>query len=491
MSNGKAVNLTKTMINNLPSGGELWDAQVPGLHVRGGARGKAFCFAYKSPTSPYKSRRAGFGIISLDAARAKAGEWRDMISAGKDPLDVQAAEKQKAPPATFKDLEIRWEMEAKKSEQLWEDIKKSNRFFEMKKADRSMPFSFMKPNSIMGYRIQWKDILGHFGEKKILVSLTSAELTAMHQKFSIKMPRTGKDTQRGGPRKANIMVNFLGTLMQAAVMWGMLEETESAKFLVMFKRVRRNPEYGKERYITEEEMPKVRTALEKLKALVTPKGHKKSKKTLREDRRRAQFIEILFATGSRRNEFMTARLSWVDWSGKIKVIRLPDTKVGPQIVPLAGKVLQLLKERTDEWIEGGQKAEEDWVVPSTRKYGHPLRNPRKGWISFLKLAGLPTNITLHAIRHTYVTQGINEGDLSLEEAAGTVGHSSIETTKGYAHKTLAKKLASMNKVNAAMDALMAGKKIGTDENEILPDYIKKERDTLRRLQEEPPSTSAH
>lgn len=492
MSRGTAVVLTDKIINAMKPGEELWDSREPGLHVRMGAKGRSFLYFYTTAGGVRRKPSMKRGI-SLAMAREVAKEWADLVASGKDPYLLREEERTKAPPATLKDMEIRWEIEAKRSEQFWESVKKNNRFFEVKKPDRGIPFSFMKPSSICAYRYHWKDILAHFGEKKILTSFTSTEVAALHQKFSVQTPRTKSTPQKGGPRKANILVNFLGTLLQTAVIWGLMEEAESARFLVMFKRIQRNPEYGKDRYITGKEMPKLKKALEILKGPLTKEGKKKHVQQIREDRRRAYFIELLLATGSRRGEFMTAKLSWISWTEKVPVIRLPDTKVGPQVVPLANKLRALLKERTDEWVEGGKKKEEDWVVPSPRKYGEPLRNPRKGWIAFLKLAELDPSITLHTIRHTIATQGMNEGGLSLEDAADILGHANVDTTKGYAHKkNLTKRMDSMNKATDALDAMMAGAG-GTTEHsatEILPDYIKKERAEAKLLNEAP-VTSAH
>lgn len=490
MSRGKAIVLTDKVINAMTPGEEIWDSREPGLHVRMGVKGRSFLYFYTTAAGVRRKPSMKRGI-SLTMAREVAKEWADQAAAGKDPFLLREEERSKAPPPTLGDLEVRWEMEAKRAEQFWKDIEKNNRFFEMKKSEKGAPFAFIKPNTITNYRLHWRNIITHFGADKILTSLTSTDLCDFHRTLSLKTANPNKGRQLGGPRKANQLIVFFGTLLQAAVIWGLMEEAESARFLVMFKRVNRNPEYGRERYITQEEMPKVHAALNKLKSPLDANGKEKNKRVYKEDLLRANFIEILFATGSRKGEFMTAKLSWIDWTRKEKVIRLPQTKIRAQIVPLADKILTLLKERTDQWVANGRKPEEDWVVPSPRKYGQPLGSPRKGWIAFLKLAGLDPSITMHTIRHTIVTQGLHAAGLSLQEAGDIVGHSSLEITEKYAHKNMAKRVASMNKVTAAIDAMMAG--TGTAEyndDDVLPDYIKRERAEAKLLNEVA-VTSAH
>lgn len=483
MSRGNRVVLTITMIKAMKQGQELWDAEVPGLHVRAGVRGKAFLFAYHSPRTR-QQRRGGFGIISLDQARKKGSKWRDLIATGIDPLEEQKAEREMGPPPTLKDLEIRWEVEAKKSEKQWTKMVAEQGKYEIVQGqERDRAFSFMKPKTLERYRKHWKDILGNLGEDKKLTLITVADLDALHQDLTIKKPRDVKGPPTGGPVVAGQVMIFLSTLMKEAVMWGLLEEQDGLRFPTMFGKIKKAKGRKRIHHFHDVDMPKLYAGLERLKNM-EGKGRTKKK----EDLIRSYLIELLFATGSRISEFMSAKLSWIDWTGQVKVIRLWDTKTGSRTIPLGKKVTRILKQRCEEWHKGGCKPEDDWVLPSPRKLGAPLTNPRKGLKSFLKKCDIDPSLTPHTIRHTVVTWGLHKAGLTLEQVAAITGHKSTDTTALYAHTIDADTVISMDRITDALDAAMSGT-VSHDENDIVPDYIRMQRENAKRLQVELPHTS--
>jgi site-specific recombinase XerD len=65
------------------------------------------------------------------------------------------------------------------------------------------------------------------------------------------------------------------------------------------------------------------------------------------------------------------------------------------------------------------------------KPGQPLREIKKFWSAVLRQAGI-TNYRRHDNRHTYASHLVSSG-LSLEIVGRLPGHTTVTTTKRYAH----------------------------------------------------------
>lgn len=488
MSNGKRTTLTKTIMNAMKEGEEIWDNDVTGLLVRAGARGKSFLYSYT--TLQGKRRKLAIGITSLDMARAKAKAWRDMVRDGVDPAQALQAEREKVPPSTLKDIEQRWEIEAAKSEKWWNVMKGKQQ--NGRGSQKQSAFSFMKPSTIAGYRSYWKHILIFFGETKEADTLTLLDVQNFHLHLSTRkrkevkhVHQSGKEfsifVRSGGPVAANHALLLLSTALQAAVRWGMLPDEASIKFMVMFKKIDKNPEFGRTRYLAPHEMPMIEAGLANLRNSRTKKGHKKGRRTLHEDSLRADLIEIWLWTASRHSEFMSARLSWIEWDGPVKFLKLWDSKTGAKNIELGDRVIDILKRRCEEWHAAGGRPgdDKDWILPSARKKGSPAGKSYKGWRTFLESCGLDTNIVPHNIRHTVLTHAVHSAGLGLEQAAGIATHSDMTTTAGYVQKVSAANVIALNKTNSVMRSMMDGTfKMNTQDDNV-PAYMKADREKLQ------------
>lgn len=482
MSRGNAVPLNKSKINGMKAGDEMWDSLIPGLLVRMGARGHSFQFAYTAKNG--KRRKPTISSGSLEAAREIAVKWRDMVDKGMDPVELREQEAHQAAPSTLKDLERRWEVEAAKSEKLWENIKKQHGYYEPMKNGQEQPFSFMKPSTLMSYRICWKIILSQMGEDKKLEAISLLDIQNLHQEFSTRKVRKGFKVATGGHAAANKMIRFFNTAMQMAVNWGLSPDTDSVRFEVMFKKINRNMEYRRTRYLLPEELPIIKAGIENLRSLLNKKGKKKSPRTLREHAVRADQIEILLATGSRYNEFAASKLSWIDWSGPVKFIKLPDSKTGGKIIEIGNRAMPILKRLCEEWHKkGGQPGDDqDFILPSPRSPGQHLGKAYKGWRVFLKECGLDPKITPHTMRHTVLTHSVRSAGLTLEQAASIANHADIKTTAGYVQRVNAATVDALNKTTDVIWAMMDGtlEQKNGDDNDI-PAYLKAERDSLKKI----------
>lgn len=498
MSKGKRVYLTRTLINAMKNGDELWDSDVVGLYVHAGARGNSFLYAYTFGHGPQKKRcKIGIGITSLEMARESAKTYRDMVRSGKNPKEAIEAERQKAPDPTLADLENRWEVEAKKSEAYWESKKNEHGDIVNDEADEKSGRSFvnMKPATIEKYRFYWKKILEKYKRDKKLASFTLLELRSFHDELSIKKPRPGGGAQIGGRVQANRVLNFLGSLLRAAEKWGMLEEEQDRRIEKMFENLERNREKPSKTFLTEDHFPKFFTQLDSLREKGHPPSGKKQFRRHKEYLARADLFELLLAEGPRIGEFMRARVSWIDWSGKVKVLRLPDSKKGQKDIELGDVAISILKRRCEEWHLGGGVPgdDNDWIIKSYRKKGKSLTNPYKGWRRFLKDAGLPENLVPHSMRHTMVTVIVNKSGGSLEQAGTVVSHKSTKTTQRYLQKMEGTAVGVINRANEEMRRMGAAKELPeiAEDDDNIPSYLKAERDNLKRLQEDPPSSATH
>lgn len=503
MSRGNPLYLTDLIIKGMQAGDEIWDDAVPGLLVRKGARGHSFQFAYTIYEGGAPVRRKptiSHGLVK--DARLIADKWKAMVDKNEDPAKLRETERSKVAPATLRDLEQRWEVEAVKSEKWWAVMKEKEQ--PMRKTQKSAPFTFMQPSTIVGYRSYWKHILKILGENKALESLTLLDIQKLHLDASKKSKKevqyitpSGKPVSMmvnsGGPVAANHVLYFLLTALQASVTWGLSPDDASIKFSVMFKKINKNHETGRTRYLKPEELPIVKAGLAALRSPLTKKGHKKRGRSLHESRLRADQIEIWLWTASRHSEFMEARLSWIEWSGPVKFLKLWRSKTGAKNIELADEVIEILKRRCEEWhADGGKPGDDkDWILPSARKKGAHVGKSYKGWRTFLKSCGLATNIVPHNIRHTVLTHAVHSAGLGLEQAAGIATHSDINTTAGYVQKVSAANVIALNKTNAVMKAMMDGTFKNDIQDDNVPDYLKADRDNLKKLEGAAASAAHH
>lgn len=105
---------------------EVMDTTVPGMGVRVTDKGKVtFIYVARYPGSPNPTRRAlgEYGAITLEQAREKARDWRELIDRGIDPAKQLADE-----------IDARQRTEAAKSDRTFEKV--LGRFIKARKRDK-------------------------------------------------------------------------------------------------------------------------------------------------------------------------------------------------------------------------------------------------------------------------------------------------------------------------------------------------------------------
>jgi integrase len=141
-------------------------------------------------------------------------------------------------------------------------------------------------------------------------------------------------------------------------------------------------------------------------------------------------IHLLLLTGCRYGEI--AGLTWAEV--KPDRLSLADAKTGPRDVFLSRPAQAILEHLKPD------QAESRFVFPSrTSRSGH-VSSVDTIWARLRKSAGLPGDVRLHDLRHTFASHALLAGE-SLPTTGRLLGHASPRTTQRYAHldsETLAK-----------------------------------------------------
>jgi len=154
---------------------------------------------------------------------------------------------------------------------------------------------------------------------------------------------------------------------------------------------------------------------------------------------------LLLTTGLRRGELLGLEWKNINWERKTLTVERnlvylkgkfrfeePKTKGSYRTIPLSDNAFKVLKKWRKKWLEERIKLGADWpntdlVFPSE---AHTPMNPRnflRTLKGILKEAGLPLDVTIHSLRHTYATMLLSQGE-HPKVVQELLGHSSITTT---------------------------------------------------------------
>ena len=143
-----------------------------------------------------------------------------------------------------------------------------------------------------------------------------------------------------------------------------------------------------------------------------------------------QDIVILVRDTGMRNEkeLFRMRIENLDWPNR--VIFVPDSKTaeGRRLVPMSGRVFEILRNRCDARQEG-------WVFPSKRSASGQLRSICNLFRKARNKAGLPKELVLYCARHDYGTRVLMRTG-NLAAVMRTMGHRDVKTAMHYQHPEL-------------------------------------------------------
>ncbi len=132
-------------------------------------------------------------------------------------------------------------------------------------------------------------------------------------------------------------------------------------------------------------------------------------------------VRLLLLTGCRKTEILTLEWDWVDTERRC--LRLPDSKTGAKVVPLAMAAIELLNGISRE-------PNSVFVLPAATGHGHYV-GLQKEWERIRAQADL-NGLRLHDLRHSFASFAIASGH-SLFLVGKVLGHKQARTTEGYAH----------------------------------------------------------
>lgn len=133
----------------------------------------------------------------------------------------------------------------------------------------------------------------------------------------------------------------------------------------------------------------------------------------------AATVRLLLLTGCRKSEILTLQWDWVDFERGC--LRLPDSKTGAKVVPLAAAAMELLN---------GLPRISKFVLPSGRGESH-YSGLQKNWERIRDRARLP-GLRIHDLRHSFASFAVADGH-TLFMVGKVLGHKQVRTTEGYAH----------------------------------------------------------
>ena len=155
-------------------------------------------------------------------------------------------------------------------------------------------------------------------------------------------------------------------------------------------------------------------------------------------------LRLLMLTGWRKSE--AAGLRWAELDLPRRTARLGDTKSGVSVRPLAQAAVEL--------ISAQPRTSGPYVFPA-RVRGRPFQGLRRVWDRVRGLAGLPPDVTLHTLRHSFASLAadLDYGDAAI---AGLLGHRRAGVTARYTHSADAVLLGAADEVALEVLARSSG-----------------------------------
>jgi integrase len=222
------------------------------------------------------------------------------------------------------------------------------------------------------------------------------------------------------------------------------------------KGVDRNPERGRERYLTSKEFERLGHALRTAETIGLPwtvdETKPKAKHAPRVDKRRTvadpfavAAIRLLILTGARLREILHARWETVDLERGI--IHLEDSKTGRKPIYLSAAALSVLSDLPR--VEGNQH-----LIPG-EKDGASRADLKRPWAAIRKEAKLGS-VRIHDLRHSFASIGAG-ASMGLPIIGRLLGHSQPQTTAKYSHLQADPLRRAADTIGATISAAMDGK----------------------------------
>jgi integrase len=362
----------------------IWDDELPGFGLRVFPSGrKSYVVQYKIGGRGGRTRRISLGShekLTPDEARKRAKKLLAAVADGGDPA-TDRTEARRA--LSINDLAQLYLTEG--------PAEKPNKKASSWATDRSNIERHVIP------------LLG----RRVVSDLTQADIAKFQadvaggkSKADIKTGPRGRAIVEGGRGTAARCLAVLGAMLQFAVGRKLIPENP-AKGVPLLKGQK------KERFLSEVE---VATLAEAVSVMVAEQNLSPTA---------AAAIRLLMLTGCRKSEILSLRWEWVD--AERGCLRLPDSKTGAKVVPLAAAAMELVSELPRNSV---------YVLPAAKGAGH-YTGLQKDWERVRDRARLP-GLRLHDLRHSFASFAVADGN-TLFMIGKVLGHSQARTTEVYAH----------------------------------------------------------
>jgi integrase len=370
------------------------DSEVEGLNAQVTAAGRrSWVLRYRFHGVETLYTIGDYPDWNTAAARTEARRLKRMIDQGIDPKKVRDAERA---AATVADLAKHYEAEY-------------------------LPGK--RPRSADEDRALIRDyIMPAIGKVKV-ADVTQADIRKLHREI----------TAAGKPVRANRVLACLRTMFNLAMSpdWGKMRDDNPARGGT--GGIRRNPEDGRERFLSPAEIARLSEAL-----------------TRHSERTTVALIRFLMMTGCRFGE--AANATWDQFDLAAGTWNKPSSHTKQKrrhTLPLSAPALALLSERRRE-------ATGSLVFPSMkpakeRSNGeHPITTIKTAWHTICRDAGLE-GVRIHDLRHSFASVLAGAG-VSLQLIGSLLGHAQVATTARYSHLADDARRAAVERVGAMITA---------------------------------------
>lgn len=393
----------------------IWDDDVRGFGLRVWPSGaKTYLVQYRTGGRGSQVRRlviGRHGILTPSEARARAKQTLAEVAAGSDPATLRDEKRTAMKVADLADLYL-----------AEGPADKPNKKASSWRTDRSNIERHIKP--LLGRKIA-RSLQRHD------VAKFQTDVAAGKSKADIKTKKHGRAIVDGGRGTAARSLAVLGAMLEwAAHPDRKLIPANPAKGVPLLKVK------PKERFLSAVEVAALSDAIAGMES------------EIKLSRTAAAAIRLLLLTGCRKSEILSLR--WECIEVERSCLRLPDSKTGAKIVPLASAALQLLNELPRR---------SPFVLPAAKGKGH-YTGLQKDWERVRERAGL-LGVRVHDLRHSFASFAVADGS-TLFMIGKVLGHKQARTTEGYAHLATDPLVAVAERTASRITAAMKGPRGGAE-----------------------------
>jgi integrase len=247
-------------------------------------------------------------------------------------------------------------------------------------------------------------ILPALGRQKV-TEVERSDVEKLHRHVTAG---SGDKANPGGPRRANMVKSLVSVLFNKAIVWDLRAPHTNPCELVAG-----NPEHGRERYLTGEEITRLMAVLEQ--------------------RRRQQrwhdsvdVITLALLTGARRGEILAMEWADLDLDSALWVKPASGTKQRqPHHVPLSAAAVELLRQRRSSDTRSLR------LVFRRGNSASGASRMDRDWSLIRAAAGLD-DVRFHDLRHSFASLLVSAGE-SWPVIGRMLGHAKTQSTMRYAH----------------------------------------------------------